>query len=381
MTNMRWDVVVVGAGPAGAMAAYEAARSGASTLLLDRQRLPRYKLCGGGLIGTSMSSLPAGFQMPATTSASSGLFSFDSGTAVRRTADAAFLHMVMRSDFDAELVRCAEGAGARVQDSTSVIGVNVSDVDGWDSEIQLRCDSSVIRARTVIGADGSTSRIAKFVGARFDQIDLGLEIEFALTDALKERWKDAVLLDFSSIPGAYGWIFPKPDRLTVGVIAGKGLAVQQREYLSALIAAHDLQGQLVVHEGGHLTRVRAQDSPVERAGVFLCGDAAGLLEPWTREGISFALRSGRLAGRTAAATANAQPTATYTSALHGLLGEEMRVGAMALRAYSKHPKLIAKALQRTGRGWGAFQHLSSGASTFGDLGQRRSVRAALRLLG
>ena len=125
-------------------------------------------------------------------------------------------------------------------------------------------------------------------------MDLGLELEIAVPDAIARRWAGRILLDWGAIPASYGWVFPKGDRLTVGVIAARGQGEETKAYLREFVApAWPRPGFEVVQDSGHLTRCRSDRSPLRKGRVLLAGDAAGLLEPWTREGISFALRSRR----------------------------------------------------------------------------------------
>ena len=92
--------------------------------------------------------------------------------------------------------------------------------------------------------------------------------------------------------------------LTIGVIAARGEGEATKRYLRDFVGWMGLERHRVLHDSGHLTRCRTPDSPVGRGRVLLAGDAAGLLEPWTREGISFATRSGALAGAAAAGGAD-----------------------------------------------------------------------------
>ncbi len=91
----------------------------------------------------------------------------------------------------------------------------------------------------------------------------------------------------------------------MGVISARGDGAGTKRYLEDFIARLGLAGFEPAISSGHLTRCRSDDSPLSRGRVVVCGDAAGLLEPWTREGISFALRSGRLAGEWAVRIAEA----------------------------------------------------------------------------
>ena len=379
-SDMTWDVIVIGAGPAGAMAALQAAQCGAKVLLLERERLPRYKLCGGGLIGLSLQCLPEGFQVPALNRATSATFTVNLGSARTRTAEDVIIPMVMRDTFDAKLVQTAVQRGAQLR--TQVLVERVQPQVGG---VVVHTKAGPLRARVVVGADGSTSRVARAAGAHFAQIDLGLEVEVEIPETVQEQWAGRVILDFGSIPGGYGWVFPKGNRLTVGAIAAKGLAVQQRHYVDDLLRRFDLQHFPQAVAAGHLTRCRSEDSPLAVDHLLLAGDAAGLLEPWTREGISFALRSGRLAGLSAAAVALGRQSwalaaEQYRDAITSTLGAEMRVGFQALAAYSRHPAFFARTLTATGPGWRSFVRLARGETTLARAGRRPQVRIALAAL-
>ncbi|GAB3977895.1 hypothetical protein GCM10027615_50950 [Plantactinospora veratri] len=110
--------------------------------------------------------------------------------------------------------------------------------------------------------------------------------------------------------------------------------------------------------------------------MLVAGDAAGLLEPWTREGISFALRSGALAG-TAAAGGDLDG---YVRAVHDQLVPPMRAGHRILDAFSRHPGIFHTALA-TPPGWRMFTAFCRGETSFDRTLERRRVRAALALLG
>ena len=116
--------------------------------------------------------------------------------------------------------------------------------------------------------------------------------------------------------------------------------------------------------------------PEEVVGAVLSADAAGLLEPWTREGISFALRSGALAGAAAAGD-----PATYPAAVEAALGPEMAAGRRALAAFTRHPRVVHEVLRSLPGTWGLFSRLVSGATSMDRQLDRRSVRTLVGLLG
>jgi flavin-dependent dehydrogenase len=182
--------------------------------------------------------------------------------------------------------------GAEVRERATVRAVE-QDPDGTPAAGRRE----TVHARVAVGAAGSSGISARHVGVRHCQVDLGLELELPVPVEQQALWRGRVLLDWGAIPGSYAWVFPKGDRLTVGVIAARGEAERTRDYLRRFVERLDLSGVEPAHDSGHLTRCRTEDSPLRRGRVLVAGDAAGLLEPWSREGISAALRRAGQRGR------------------------------------------------------------------------------------
>jgi geranylgeranyl reductase family protein len=364
-----YDVVVVGAGPAGASAARAAARAGAHTLLLERAELPRYKTCGGGLIGVSADVAEIDLAPLIRERATRLELTLDGGWTVHRQAPGGgpMFGLINRADFDAALTAAAVNAGAELRTGALVTGID--DEPGAPVRLRIRGGAAVV-ARSVVAADGSASRLGAYVGVRAGQVDLGLEGEFPAPDG---RWASTVLLDWGPVPGSYGWVFPKGDVLTVGVIGDRRAAPALRAYYARLLARLGLSEVTPLVQTGHLTRVRTPDSPLRRGSVLVAGDAAALLEPWTREGISFALRSGRLAGEAAAG----ERLAEYPGQIQRVLEPEIAAGRAILPAFAGSPLLFHALL--AGPGFGLFRRLVDGRSTFAR--QLRRPGAARLLTG
>jgi geranylgeranyl reductase family protein len=401
-----WDVIVVGAGPAGLAAAHTAASAGARTLVLERGEHPRYKTCGGGLVGTSLGVVTAldftalamtptdvvapevvapdvvapdvatPAQLATRNQVHAVTFTHNGRRGFTRRELAPLLGMVRRDQFDDALRTAAVAAGAVVRQRTRVRGV---EQDNECAYARL-ADGSRIAARVLVGADGSSGVTAHHVGVQFGQVDLGLELELPVPERVHRRWRGRVLIDWGPLPGSYGWVFPKDDRLTVGVIAARGHGEQTRHYFRAFVDRLSLADIEPAHDSGHLTRCRTDDSPLRRGRVIVAGDAAGLLEPWTREGISYALRSGVAAGSSAATAAAHGDTEgilrEYESRIERTLAPEMRVGRRLLAAFARHPGAFHLALA-TPPGWRSFSRFCRGDLTFAPIVDRLPVRMAV----
>ncbi|HEY2791089.1 MAG TPA: geranylgeranyl reductase family protein [Micromonosporaceae bacterium] len=370
----RWDVAVIGAGPAGLAAAREAASAGASTIVIERAVHPRYKTCGGGLIGISLAAVEPHIDVPSRCDIRAVTFTLKGRRPFTRYAHGPrpLLRLIQRTEFDDALREVAVKAGAVMRQRTTVRAI----VQHHDHvEIRL-ADGSSISAATVVGADGSAGVSSRHVGVELAQADLGLEVEIPVPPSVARRWRDRLLLDWGPMPGSYGWVFPKGDSLTVGVIASKGLGDQTKAYLRGFVHRLGFAGIEPLQDSGHLTRCRTDSSPLRSGRVIVAGDAAGLLEPFTREGISFALRSGALAG-IAAAKGDLEG---YCAGVNETLVPDMRAGFLLMAAHERRPALFHAGLA-TPPGWAAFAKFCRGELTFGAAMAHPSVRYVVERAG
>jgi geranylgeranyl reductase family protein len=361
-------------------------------LLLEKAELPRYKTCGGGLIGYSRRALPSDFEIPVRQRIDAITFTIDGQRErTRRDRNGDLLALVNRAEFDLALAKAAVDAGAVLRTGATLTAV---EHDEAGRALLTLADGERITAGAVIGADGSASRVGRHVGVRCEQVDLGLEAEIRVPAPVAEQWAHRVLVDWGPLPGSYGWVFPKGDVLTVGVISARGDGEATRKYYRDFIERLGLAGFPTVSDSGHLTRCREPDSPLGRGRVLVAGDAAGLLEPWTREGISFALRSGALAGASAVTLtrrAEASGAASledvtalgdggYSAAVRELLGAEMRAGRQMLRLFERHPAFFHRMVTRVPVAWKMFADFCRGRTSPAQLIRNPMARALLRTL-
>lgn len=345
-----YDVLVVGAGPAGSAAALAACRRGASVLLLDRDTFPRDKACGDGIAPHALAIL-AGLGATGLTDdyvpTRSLHVTGPSGDQVERSFRAP-VHTIPRLIFDHRLLRAAVNAGAifrqhRVRRLT--VREHHVEVDG-------------LAARVAIGADGATSTVRRHLGAPANPPGhLALAMRGYAPAQAGVPDQQRIVLASDRWP-AYAWSFPISDgRRNIGygeLLSGSPIS---RSYL-----VDRLRASLAEVDPHAITGLRAHHLPLSsrrpaagRGRVLLAGDALSLVNPFTGEGIFYAVLSGALAG---AAAASGAPDAAerYARALRSQLGRHLR-HTTALARISTRRWIVDAAVRAADRRQAAFDAL------------------------
>lgn len=195
--------------------------------------------------------------------------------------------LVMRCDFDAALADAAARAGAELRFGTELVRIGRAG-DG----LELGTSHGSVAARFVIGADGALGTTAKLAGWREPLATIpALEAEIELAPRELARFEERATFDFGAIDSGYAWLFPKSAHLSAGVLTTRRGPARLRRELERYLAFAGVGDarSIVVH--GSLIPVRPRVEGVARERVLLVGDAAGLADPLTLEGISIAMRS------------------------------------------------------------------------------------------
>ena len=285
-----------------------------------------------------------------------------------------FVAMVDRAEFDQALVHHAQGAGVQVRQ-----GVGVRRVYAEDGTLELR-DGTRLSAAAIVVADGAHSSLAREIGVRTRQVDFALEVEVPVPPQIAQKWSGHLHLDVGTVPGGYGWLFPKGQVLTVGVIAPEGDPDALRHYLADYLAHLQLDHLPQHHAGGHHTRTRTADSPLRSGTLIAAGDAAGWVDPFMREGISYALRSGRAAGLAAAAVAEGHDPDAPLAACRAELQPELDAGFAILGMMRRSPWAMHAAVTRTSAGWRALQRIAGGDASLQRAMRHRLARRIVHAL-
>ncbi len=355
-TDYDADVIVVGAGPAGATTAYHLARTGLDVLLLEKTAFPREKVCGDGLTPRAVKQL---VKMGIDTSPEAGwlqnkglriygggmrlelpwpdLAEFPSYGLVRK-----------RTDFDELLARQAQKAGARLYERTAVTGpvvdqrtgaivgvtakptrdahqgrTNATEPDGGDSAEPNGGDTAepngangselTFRAPLVVAADGNSSRLSIAVGLRRrEDRPMGVAVRtYFESPRHDDDWLESWLELWDGKPGhsnllpGYGWVFGMGDGTSnVGLgLLNTSAGFKRADYrglLSAWLSGMPpewgfVDDRQVGPVRGAALPMGFNRQPHYAAGLLLAGDSGGMVNPFNGEGIAYAMESGELA--------------------------------------------------------------------------------------
>lgn len=358
------DVTVIGAGPAGSLLAYLLAVRGLRVALVEKARLPRVKPCGGGLNHKTRELLPFPIDAVVERVVSRLVFTQKLRHPFVRAYPEPLVSLVTRCTFDHFLVQCAAAAGVQIYDACRVTSV--------DEEVRcltLRMPNVTWHSRYIAFADGAKGSLRRQLGfAATVPHDLGFDMDVEAGPACP--WQpDTLYIDWGSWPQCYAWAFPKTDHWSIGV---KGPPAQSRllaHYLGQFMQRWHLQpasGRLSYL--AHMLPTRQPGMPLVRGRALVLGDAAGLLEPFTGEGIYYAVRSAHLAAAALleASADDALPQA-YAAAVDAEIMPELS-GARALQQlFDAYPGLFHLLVRSRQRYWQALAKILRGERGFADV--------------
>jgi geranylgeranyl reductase family protein len=360
-----YDTIIAGAGPAGSTAARLLARQGARVLLLDRARFPRDKPCGGGVTVRAASEAGIDLSPVIERTVTEVRVSFRLGSSFTRSSPEALSYMTQRRLLDQYLAQQAAAAGADFRD-----GLAVREIELDNSGVVVRANGDVFRARTLVGADGANGAVSRALGLE-PAGDAAVALEGNIP-AEDDAWAQAIALDFGGIPGGYGWLFPKGDHLNVGVGGWRWVGPSLRERLVALCRFLGLDDTKLFGLRGHHLPLRAPGAPLVRGPALLAGDAAGLVDPLSGEGIDAAFASGRLAAEAAGRylAGETPDLSSYETAVERELMADIEVSRKLQAVFQRVPRPCVALMRRSDRFWRVLCSFVRGESSYTGLRRR-----------
>ncbi|MGH3001660.1 MAG: geranylgeranyl reductase family protein [Gaiellaceae bacterium] len=350
----RFDVLVVGGGPAGSTTALRLAQGGASVLLTEKAAFPRDKPCGGGLTLRAVHACPVDPTPVVEEVVDRVELRFRFGDFVCRSAREPVIWMTQRRRLDSFLLDAAREAGVDVREETRpelTAGSMTALVDG-----------ELYAADVVVGADGANGVTGK-------QFDLGNDIVHGVAyegnadyeTVSRARYARRAVIELADFPGGYGWVFPKAEHANVGVGAWEEEGPRIREYLAQVCEAHGIAVSDLEHLRGHRLPFRRPATRIASDRVLLVGDAAGLVDPASGDGMYECFVSSRLASEAILELLAGRSSALdgYPDAVTAELGALHRASWKLASALHRWPRLSWR-LTRTALAWRAIERLLSG---------------------
>jgi geranylgeranyl reductase family protein len=273
----HFDVLVVGGGPAGSATAYRLADAGASVLLVDKANFPRDKPCGGGLTTRAFLHCPVDPSPVVEEEVDVVELRFRYGDSVTRRARRPVIRMTQRRRLDAFLLDAARERGVEVREGTTI-------------------DPLEAPAAVVVGADGANGTTARAFGLGLGIVHgVAYEGNVSYRAVSHDRYARRAVVELADIPGGYGWVFAKGDHVNVGVGGWQSEGPRLREHLARLCAAHEIELESLESLRGHRLPLRRPGTRIADGRALLVGDAAGLIDPVSGDGMYECFLSAELA--------------------------------------------------------------------------------------
>jgi geranylgeranyl reductase family protein len=319
-----YDCIVVGSGPAGGSSAYHLAKRGRSVLVLEKESLPRYKPCGGGVSPIVQTWFDFDFKPAISLTANQVRYTWQMGDPQLVDLEGVEpIWMVRRDVFDHYLMQQAQKLGAELRDNTTVTGITWQS-DRWLVKITHQDQIEVLEAKYLIAADGARGSMAKWLGFKERKKRMGAALE---VEAIIDTNKDATIhFDFGSVNNGYVWNFPKLDGYSIGIGTFRG--GEDKQNLKEIAAEYAKSFNIdisKIKQYGHPICTWDGDMPLHTQNALLAGEAACVVDPFTAEGIRPSLFTGMLAAEAIAQSLDGDTNAlkTYTKRVQEEWGADM----------------------------------------------------------
>ncbi|MGB3293446.1 MAG: geranylgeranyl reductase family protein [Phormidesmis sp.] len=372
-----YDCIIVGAGPAGASAAYHLSKKGHSVLLLEKASLPRYKPCGGGVSPQIADWFDFDFEPVISQKVTRARYTWKLEDAVETDLSLP-IWMVRRNEFDHYIVQQAQRRGAVLQDDTKATGIAFEE-NCWKVTTSR---NETLTGKYLIAADGARGPMAKWLGfaKRKTSVAGAIEIEPRVT----VENSHVVHFEFGLLKNGYVWNFPKADGYSIGSGAfctnqrkGGDLVQPMVDYAASFGVDGDR-----TQKHGHPVCLWDGDQTLHTQNAVLAGEAACVVDPFTAEGIRPSIFTGIKAAEAIdlALAGDSEALANYSRIIATELGSEMRLASRLAKAFYTAPKLGYRTIIKQPSATRAMVKIFTGELKYADMVQKALRRLSGGLL-
>ena len=337
--------------------------------------MPRYKCCAGGVTSKAAKLLDFDISEVVEDLIYELSFTYNMGSSYLGQHSQPLIYTVMRDVFDYFLVEKAQQLGAVLIDGQKVMQVQVG--ADW---VEMPTADSIFRTRLVVGADGAYSVVARELGMGMSiEYLVGMESEVVVPEEELAKWKSRVHIDLGFIPGGYAWVFPKRNHLSIGagclVSKARGLNRRYQKFLTLL----GMGNYTIARSSSHLVPTCTKGRFVWQDKALLLGDAAGLTDPLTGEGIYNAIQSAQLAAPVieSSLVGGEVGLQDYQQIVERKIMPELRIARKMSRNFVRFPRLAFGMFNQSEGVWRAISSLTLGemdyAAVKGKVGGSKGI--------
>ena len=337
MSTQQFDVTIIGCGPAGSNAGLRLARYGLKVAILEKNKLPRYKPCGGGIVFKTFKYIPIDISSVIERkcySVSLSMVSAHKQFIIKR--DFPLISMTMRDKLDQLFAEAAINAGVKLFEGCKLKDIEVN------KRVLLNTSAGSIKTDFVIGADGAISTVARKAGWKETRTLIpSINWEVFVEDKELDKFTDMARFDFGIFSGGYAWMFPKRDHLSIGLLKTRKNSFFPDLLIEKYLRFLGIKKVLYMKRYPYPIPISPRTDGFVKNRTILVGDAAGFVDPITGEGISGAILSGKLAAEAIVKGRFQEDRVKkiYESYLRGIILSEFQIGRFLSGLTYKYPKI------------------------------------------
>jgi geranylgeranyl reductase family protein len=362
------DVAITGAGPAGSTLAYQLAAAGIRTCIIDKEPFPRKKVCAGGLPPRIVNISPFDISSLIRNEVSKVRLTHKMKNAFGGSYPVPLLYTVAREAFDDFFLRNAVDAGAIFRENERVEKISFA-----GDSYSIITGRGEVRARILVGADGAQGITAGNIGVNpIDVRHVAIQIEVPLEKIVVPRSAGRTIsLDWGFIKDGYGWLFPNGEFVSIGVMGPPNLGRSVKYYFAEWVKYFGLDMNEFEVRAQNIPH-RISKRPIASGRALLIGDAAGLADFWTGEGIYHAISSARIAAGQIKQFFNGDPASLqeYETIINETILPELKASYSFSRVFSYSSLCAFRAIKEYSYPWDVFCRTMRGDRSFSEIRKR-----------